>query len=295
MTRRLVPMILMFLIISLCVSAVEWEEIVWSATVVSDHKTGLPAIIFNIGLAYDEVPDMMELTISWEVFVVEGGMETMLYEHTRTIPRTGAAARIFTASQSVIIEAGKQYGARVWIDDLENDLSHQRSYTYFAPQALPVGLRLVGWDGTEAADLTAMPDEELEELVLIQQSIASYEVMSTEVSISDLFAQHAATDADYPVSVLLLPETGINANWGSQSQPITVTFGLTILVFLIPSMEDVAGFQEQLTQYDQQFIGTVYAGSAGAGLGEGMVVFLHDALRVILDAAVAEMETRSNK
>lgn len=288
MYRRAGLMILVFAIAAISVSATEWEEIDWSATVVSDYKTGLPAIIFNTGLAYDKAPATMRIKVIWEVFAIEGGTETMLYEYTKTTACTRGAQRVYMASESVLIEAGKHYGARVWIEDLENNLFHERSYTYFAPQSLPVGLRLVGWDGTEEADLAGMPDEELEELILLQRAIASYEVIAEDVSISNLFSQYAATDEEYPVSVILLPETGVNSNWGSESQPITVTFGLTVLTFSIPSSDAKAGFQQQLSQYEQAFTGTVYAGS------EGVVVFLHDAMAVILDAAMAELAARSN-
>ncbi len=293
MYRRAGLMVLVFAIAAIPVSATEWEEIEWSATVVSDYKTGLPAIIFNTGLSYDEVPEMMQLGITWEVFSVDGSIETMLYEYTKNTARTRAALRIYMASEPVLIEAGTRYGARVWIEDLENGLFHERSYTYFAPQSLPVGLRLVDWDGTEEADLAGMPDEELEELVLLQRAISSYEVIAEDVSISSLFSQYAATDEEYPVSVILLPETGVDNNWGSESQPITVTFGLTVLVYSIPSSDAKAGFQEQLQQYEQTFTGTVYAGTPGDSLGQGVVVFLHDAMEVILDAALAESAARS--
>ena len=41
-------------------------------------------------------------------------------------------------------------------------------------------------------------------------------------------------------------------------------------------------------------MGTVYAGPGGDGLGEGVIIFVHDAMGVFLDAAVAELATRSN-
>ena len=294
MKRQLTMMILLVAAVSLFAAATEWEELDWAATIISDYKTGLPAIIFNVGLTYDEQPTMMQVRIAWEVFRVDGGSETILHEYSRTSSRGPAARNIYTASQSVLIEAGLRYGARVQLDDLENDLSYQRTYSYIAPQSLPVGLRLVGWDGTEEADLVAMPDEEIEELVLLQRAIASYEVIAEDVSISSLFSQHARTDDEYPVSVILLPETGVDNNWGSESQPITVTFGLTVLTFSIPSPDAKSGFQQQLAQYDQTFVGTVYAGPGGDGLAEGVIVFLHDAMGVILDAAVAELAARSN-
>jgi len=293
MKRQLTMMTLLVMTVSLFVAATEWEEIGGMANIVSDYETGLPAIIFNAGLAYDEVPEMMQLHIVWEVFSIAGGTETMLYEYSKTTRRRAAASSLFSASQSVLIEPGVQYGARVWIEDLENDLAFERAYSYFAPKTLAVGLRFVGWDGTEEADLAAMPNEELEELVRLQKAIASYEMIAEEVSVADLFSQYAVADEDYPVAVILLPDTGVNNNWGSESEPITVTFGLTVTVFSIPSANGGMGFQDQLALYEQEFVGTVYEGSEGDEFGDGAVVFVHDAMRVMLDAAVAEQAARS--
>lgn len=287
MKRRLAVMILLVVAGSLSAAAVDWEELDWAATVVSDYKTGLPAIVFSIGFAYDETPSTMRLLIEWEVFSVEAGARIMLYEYTRTW-NTGGLQRVYFASQSVLIEAGKQYGARVSIEDLKNGLFGERNFTYIAPEALPVGLRFVGWDGTQEADLAGMPDNELQELVLLQRAVASYEVLAENVSISSLFSQYAATQGDYPVSVILLPETGVDNNWGSESQPIIVTFGLTVLTFSIPSADANAGFLQQLATYDQTFVGTAYAGS------DGVILFLHDAMGVILSAAAVELAARAN-
>jgi len=293
MKQRLVIMILLLVAGSLSATAIDWEELDWAATVVSDHETGLPAIVFSIGFAYDDVPSTMRLLIEWEVFSVEAGARTMLYEYTNTWSR-GGLQRVYFGSQSVLIEAGKQYGARVSVEDLDNGLFGERNFTYIVPEALPVGLRFVGWDGTQEADLVAMPDKDLAELVQLQRALASYEVLAEDVSISSLFSQYAATQGDYPVSVILLPETGVDNNWGSESQPIIVTFGLTVLTFSIPSADANAGFQQQLATYDQPFVGTVYAGPGGETDGEAVVIFLHEAMGVMLDAAVAELAARSN-
>ena len=290
MKRNVTLLILVMVFLSLSAVAVEWIELEWSATVVSDYKTGLPAIIFSTGLTYDEQPETMQLRIAWEVFRVDGGSETMLYEYARTA--TAAYRTTYFSSEAVLIEPGGWYRARVQINDYVNALSYERTFSHIEPKSLPVGLRFVGWDGTEEADLAAMPDAEIRELVLLQRAIASYEVIAEDVPISSLFSQHAATDADYPVSVILLPETGVDNNWGSESQPITVTFGLTVLTFSIPEPGAKSRFQQQFSQYDQSFKGTVYAGPGSDGLGEGVIVFLHDAMDVILEEAVAELAMR---
>ncbi|MBE0636327.1 hypothetical protein IH601_10065, partial [Candidatus Bipolaricaulota bacterium] len=182
MKRWLVLTALMMAAASMSAAAIQWEETGWTATVVADYDTGLPAIVFNIGLAYDEVPDTMKLRIEWQVFSIEAGVKTVLYEYTKNARERDAAERIYSASQAVVIAAGMQYGGRVSIEDLANGLRAERDFSYFAPQSLPVGLRLVDWSGAQAADLSGMTDEELAELVLLQQAIESYEVLAEGIS-----------------------------------------------------------------------------------------------------------------
>ncbi|MBU1050359.1 hypothetical protein KKG90_10090 [Candidatus Bipolaricaulota bacterium] len=292
MKRNLTMMILIMVFLSLSAVAVDWEELEWSATVVSDYRTGQPAIVFSTGLAYDEQPETMQIHIAWEVFRVDGGSETMLYEFSRTA--TVSRLANYFSSEAVPIEPGGLYVARVRIDDDENALSYRRAFSHIEPYSLPVGLRFVGWDGTQEADLAAMSDEGINELVLLRRAINSYEIVATNVSIGTLFSQYAAANAAYPVSVILLPETGVDNNWGSESKPITVTFGLTVLTFSIPSSNVQSGFQEQLSQYDQTFSGTVYAGPGSGGPSEGAIIFVHDAMAVILNEAVAELAARDN-
>jgi hypothetical protein len=292
MKQKLAMTIVLVVAGALSAIAVDWTELDWAATAVTSSSTGLPAIIFSTGLTYDERPETMKLRIAWEVFRMDGSSETMLYEYTRTA--TAAYQTTYFSSQAVLVEPGFQYGARVQIDDNENNLSYQRTFSHIEPASLPVGLRFVGWDGTEEADLVAMSDAGINELVLLGRALASYEVIAEDVSISTLFSQHAALGANYPVSVILLPETDVDNNWGSDSKPITVTFGLAVLTFSIPSLDARSGFQQQLALYDQTFKGTVYAGPGSDGLAEGNIVFLHDSMDVMLKAAVDELAARSN-
>ncbi len=293
MNKLLAMMILVVAAGSLSATAVAWEELEWSSAVVSDYKTGQPAVMFSTGLAYDERPETIRLHITWEVFRIDGGAETMLYEFSRNA--TPRSLTNYFSTEPVLIEPGEWYGARVQIDDNANALSFRRSFNHIQPFSLPVGLRFVGWDGTQEADLAAMSDEAIGELVSLKQAIASYDVMAEGVSISTFFSQQAATSAAYPVSVILLPDTGVSNNWGSESKPITVTFGLTVLTFTLRSASVKADFQHQLAQYEQEFVGTVYAGPGGEGASEGVVIFVHDAMAVMLNEATAERAAREQQ
>ncbi len=293
MSRSLVVLVVLLSATSIFAAAYEWTELGTAATVLPHPESGLPSIIFNASLAYDEVPETMTLRIAWKVFEVDEGEQTVLYEYTKTTARGRGVAHIYSSSRYILIEAGRQYGAHVSIEDLENGLSYQHSYSYFVPQSLPVGLRFVLWDDTQEVDLSGLSDEELQQLVSLQHELASDEILAEGVSISSFFSQYASADEDYPVSVVLLPETGVDNNWGSESQPITVTFGLTVLAFSIPTPGDRTAFQEQLSEYDQTFTGTVYAGSVGEDLGQGVVVFVQDSMKLILDTALQEQAARS--
>ncbi len=291
--RRLLAVGAVVIMASLSAFAFEWEEIGGGITVVSDHDTELPAVVFNTGVSYDETPAMMQLRFTWEVFSVDGETETMLYEYTKTVRMQEGKHRVWSASQSVLIEPGTQYGARVWIDDLENDLSYFRAYTYIAPQSLAIGLRFIGWDGTEEVDLASLTDADLNDLVKLQRNLSADQVLAENVDLTSMFSQYATNSTSYPAAVVLLPETGVDNNWGSESQPITVTFGLTVLVYPVASAQAASGLLQQVATYEQTFTGTVYAGTAEPGFGRGAIIFLHDAMKLILNAAVQEQGIRA--
>lgn len=292
--RQLLTIAAVLMMVCLSVSAYEWQEIGGTYALVSDHDTGRPALIFNTGIRYDEVPARMQLRITWEVFSIDGGVETMLYEYTKTTSVREGTQRIWSASQSVLIEPGTEYGARVWIDDLENGLSYVRTQTYLAPYSVPVALRLIGSDGSEEADLSGLSDQELNDLVALQRTLSTAEILEENVDLSELFSQHTPTSNAYPVAVVLLPETGIDSNWGTEAEPITATFGLAVYAYSVRSAQAVDGFGAQVAQYEQSFTGTIYAGSPSDGFGQGATLFVHDGIYLILRAATQELETRSH-
>lgn len=292
MKRALTVMAIAAVAVSLSTVAADWTELEWAASIVTDSKTGGRAIIFSTGLAYEEKPETAMLSITWEVYRMEGNSEMLLYEYARTA--TTVHQSTYFSSEPVVIEPGFRYGARVQVEDSENALSYKRTFSHIEPASLPVGLRFVGWDGTEEADLVVMPDTDIQELVLLQSALASYEVIAEDVTIDTFFSQHATKSGDYPASVVLLPDTGVHNNWGSDSKPITVTFGLAVLTFSITSLDARNDFQHQIDQYDQSFVGTVYAGPNEDGLSEGVIIFVHDALDVMFDAAVEELASRND-
>jgi hypothetical protein len=265
----------------------EWEETDWGSNVVLDYKTGLPAVVFHVTLEYTSASDSYHLSTSWDVFAIVDGSEVPLDGFSRSSIRSGDVRRVYSASPPVLIESGRQYGARVTIADSVHDLSYERIFEFLAPPTLPFGIRLSGWDGSEEIDLSELPDEELEELVLLHELLDGYSRATDDVSLEAFLLGDAAASA-YPLSLLLLPSLDIDTS----GTPLRIFVVLSLYVYTLSGPSDVAGLLDQLEQFMQEFIGDVYAGAGSAILGGGKTVFVHHVVRSILEAAVVEQENR---
>ncbi|MBU0595974.1 hypothetical protein KJ567_04740 [Candidatus Bipolaricaulota bacterium] len=295
MTRRTIFAAALFVLLCAPVAlSVEWSEFQAFPAVTTDPVTGAPSLIFSLGLAYDERPSAMRIRTSWEVYVVENGERVLLESYARTSPEMRGAGNVYAASPRVTIEAGGRYLATVVIEDLVNDLTHEHVFDFLAPLSLPLGIHFEGSDGSEALDLTGLPDEELEELVLLYRLlVADYELTAEGVELSAMLSDHSGLEESYPMAALLIPSNGLSSEIGPEDAPITVTVAQVLYVYSIPSSEGVDGFEGQVEDFGRDFVGMVYAGPGGDGLGAGKIVFIHEPAWLVLEAAAAEYARRT--
>jgi len=296
MKRSIALAMLVFVGLSVLVSAVEWAEFQAFPAVAPDPFTGTPSLIFSLGLSYDERPDQMHIRTSWEIYVVEDGEHVLLESYARTSPEMRGAEKVYPASPRVSIETGKRYLATVVVEDLVNDLRHEHAFDFLAPLSLPLGIHLVGADGSEAYDLTGLPDEELEELVLLHRLLANdYDRVAEGVEIATMLSDHSGDEENYPMSALLIPTDGLSSEVGPEDVPITLTVAQILFVYSIPSSDAVAGFEDQVADFERKFAGFVYVGPGGEGFGTGKVIFLHEPVWAVLEAASAEHARRRDE
>jgi len=274
-------------LVATAVFGTEWEEIGWGADVVLDAKSGLPAVVFHAALEYTSAVGRYEVETLWEVFAVVDGVEAPLDGISTTSIRTGDVRGIYAASPRVPIEAGGRYRARLILRDPANDLCYERAFDFVAPAAVPFGIRLSGWDGAEPVELSELPDEELEELVLLHDLLEGYASSIDDTSIEEFLRGPAATSA-YPVSLLLLPTADI----GTSGAPIRIFVVLNLYVYTLLVPDEAAGVLDQLGQFRQDFVGDVFTGAGSPILGGGKTVFVHDAVWPVLEASVAEHAER---
>ena len=287
MRRRPIVVGVLLILSGFAAWAAEWEETDSGIDIVVDYKTGLPAVVFHVALEYASPPESYHVNTSWEIFAILEGSEVPLDGFSSTSIRSGEVRRIYSVSPRVPIEGGERYGARVTITDSAHDLSYTKTFDFLAPPAVPFGIRLTGWDGSDDADLSELPGEELEELVLLHDLLGGYSRVRESVSVTE-FLRGDAAGGDFPLSLLLLP----TANIDTSGSPVKLSVVLSLFVYTLPASSEIGGVLDQLEQFDQEFIGEVYAGAGSAVLGGGKTIFVQDSVRVVLEAAASEASGR---
>jgi hypothetical protein len=207
MRRGIIASVAILVAFSIGAVAVEWEEVSWGADVVLNTETGLPAIVFSASVEYSEFPSSYYLDGGWEVYAVVNGTQVPIEGAPTTSFVRGGTLTITSATSQIPIEAGKTYGARFLLQDTVNDLSYQRSFTYSPTEILPIGISLRGWDGSEDVDLSELPDEELEQLVLLNNLLKRYKQSSIEKTVVSFLREDAAAQPD--TAILLDGEQGV--------------------------------------------------------------------------------------
>jgi hypothetical protein len=207
MRRQIIVTAVTLLICSLGALAMEWKELDWGADAIVDSATGLPAVVFHAAVEYSEVPGSTRLSGNWQVVTYVNGVEVPVDIAPSTAVMRGAVYRIYTSTSHIVVEAGKRYVATVTLQDTDNDLSYRRTFDYTAPSSSPYGISLRGWDGSDEIDLREMPDEELEELVLLHDLVKGYRQSPVETTVTAFLRGDAAAKPD--TAILVDGELGV--------------------------------------------------------------------------------------
>lgn len=208
MQRGIIASVVILIAFSIGAVAVEWEEVSWGADVVLNTDTGLPAVVFHAAIEYSEFPDNYHLEGGWDVYEIVNGARLPLRAAPTTARLRGATLTIYSATSQIRVEDGKSYGATLTLRDTVNDLTYERTFSYSPIEILPIGISLRGWNGgVDDIDLSELPDEELEELVVLHNLIKGYRQSPTEKTAAAFLREDAAARPD--TAVLLNGELGV--------------------------------------------------------------------------------------
>ena len=93
----------------------------------------------------------------------------------------------------------------------------------------------------------------------------------------------------YPVSLVLVPMPPGTISSGGPAISFNVV--LTLYTYTLSSRNDIAFIQNQLTQFAQEFTGSIYVGSGNSIVG-GKTIFVHEVAMQILEASATELQNR---
>jgi len=294
MTRRVFVFVLVAasLLVSAVAAFAAWKEVRWSADLGVDPQTGNPAVYFNVVLEYATRPETAALSISWSLYALVDGRETLVDSLASTRTLDPGPGKLYLMSPALPVEPGKTYGAHLVVEDSANGLTHRRDFRYLAPLVVPIGLHLEGWDGSSAVDLTGVPDEELEDLVTIYNHVKMYQQTASEQTLDAFLAASLPPEQAYPKVAMLVPTAGLSTTYGG-TQGVTLTVGQFFVLYVVPSADAVAALRAQVAEFGQPIVGAAYIGSGDLGILTATHAFVDKTAWAVLQAAFAEWSKRT--
>jgi len=276
-----------------CLSAsASLKEVRWSADVAPAPKTGSSAVYFSVVLEYDPLPERVDLSVTWTAFALVDGQEVAVDSLASSSAQDSSVRRLYLMSPPLPVEPGKTYGAHLTVQDAANGLTYRRDFRYLAPLVVPIGLRLEGWDGSSAIDLTGVADEELEDLATLYTHVKTCQQTASEQALETFLTAPLAPADAYPAVVLLVPTAGLSTNLGG-AKGVTLTVGQVFTMYVVPSTDAVSALRAQVAAFDQPILGAVYVGNGDLGILEGKRVFVDKTAWAVLQAAAAEWSKRT--
>ena len=280
------------LLAGLVCSAAEiaWTETEASHSVTSHPKTGEPILTFTVWMEYDEAPRCIALRTEWTISAIGGTSEEILVTDVRPLRRSCAGIKkFFSLSPAVEAIPGEHYHATLLLEDEENELVYTRSFDYIMPDELPAGSRFEKSGETPTVDLGGVPEGVLGRLAEYFDVLsADYKEVATGVSLADFFSSYAASKADFPVFIFVVPVSEASLTAGEGDTSFTGQINRLLLFFTVPFLNAGNVVVQQLESDEEEgeaeIVGRVFVRKNDSSLG-AVTVFVHEAAWEVLQAA----------
>jgi len=196
-------------------------------------------------------------------------------------------------SPAVPVDPGRAYGAHLVVEDSANGFSYRKDFQYLAPLVVPLGIRLEGWDGSSAVDLTGVGDEELEDLVTLYSHLKTYVQTASDVTLSAFLSPSISAVQTFPAVVMVVPNAGLSTTYSGGTQGVTLTVGQSFVLYVVPSANELPALRTQVAAFDRPIQGDVYLGSGDLGTLTAVCAYVDDIAWSVLQAASAEWTKRT--
>ncbi|MEW5826187.1 MAG: hypothetical protein AB1778_05090 [Candidatus Bipolaricaulota bacterium] len=280
-------------LVSAAATAVTWEEVDWAAQLAPNPKTGAMSVYFSVWMEYDPPQRSVDLESQWTSPSLDPD-DPNLTGSVGRYASTEGVTRIVVMSPAIAIAAGQRYTATLTLADRASGLTYSRQFQYLAPAAVPISLRLESADGTTGVDLTGVPDEELEDLVLLARALRLSTRAPGTSDLSDFLSAPLPAEEAFPALVLLVPTAGVSATAGPSGAGVKITVGQTMMIFSLPEGAAVSALRTQTAEYPQPIVGVAFSGSIETSFGSAVRAFLDEASLEVVEAAEAEWTRRTS-
>ncbi len=269
---------------------ITWTETEASHSLTSHPKTGEPILTFTVWMEYDEAPRCMALRTEWTLSAIEDGSEEILVTDVRPLRRSCAGIRrFFSLSPAVEAVPGKHYRATLFLEDTENELTYERSFDYVVPDQLPAGSRFEKSGETPTVDLGGVPEGVLDRLAGFFEALSTdYKEVETGVSLGDFFSNYAASEADFPVLIFVVPVSEASLTAGEGDTSLAGQINRLLLFFTVPSLNAGNVVVQQLESDEEggeaEVVGRVFVRKNDSNLGAA-TVFVHEVAWEVLQSS----------
>lgn len=274
-------------------AGITWTETDAHHSITSHPRTGEPILTFTVWMEYASAPRCMALRTEWTMSVIENGSEEVLVTDVRPQRRSCVGiSKFFSLSPAVEAVPGRHYRATLRLEDTQNELTHERSFDYVAPDPLPAGTRAETSGETptvNTGDISAGVRSRIAEY--FDTLSTDYRQTATAVSLAEFFSDYAASQEDFPVMIFVVPVSDAGQTAGEGDTAPNEQIDRVVFFFTIPSPSTgnivVKQLENEEDEEQAEIVGRVFVRDGDSSLG-AVTVFVHEAAWEVLRTAQEE-------
>ena len=270
-----------------------WGETDAHHSITPHPRTGEPILTFTVWMEYDPAPRCMVLSTEWTMSVIENGSEEVLVTDVRPRRRSCVGiGKFFSLSPAVEAIPGRHYRATLRLEDTQNELTHEHSFDYVAPDPLPAGGLAVILRETPTVNTGGISASVRSRIAEYFDTLSTdYRQTATAVSLAEFFSDYAASQEDFPAMIFVVPVSDAGQTAGEGDTATNEHVNRVVFFFTLPSPNTGNIVLNQLASEEDEgeaeIVGRVFVGDGDSSLG-AVTVFVHEAAWEVLQTAQEE-------
>ena len=281
-------------LLSMLSLAAGWQEDRSGVQFKVDNKTGNIQAGFYLFMNYKPIPKCFEIMVDWSVYPLSSPDVPLATDSHRIRKHCGGRiASVSTLSPFITIVPGVSYVGKIRLHDVTNNLSYEKEITYVSPVTLPtgIGINITTPKGkTEEIDFSDISDADLKSLTTYYSTItAGYIQTASNVALADFFSAYSA---DQPQWVFVIAQLIPPIDQAGPGISVHASYNRLFFLYLIEDQRGGAAVAEQLSEFHNDFTGSIWLVKDKPASAVPLVVFMDNEAWKILEASITESKKR---